>query len=325
MPRSPQGAPLTPVHRVFVARQLPGNTADPLYARAEVDIWELLTPPSPEELARRVEGCQGLLTMPTDRVNSRLLDRAHELRVVSNMAVGYDNIDVAACTERGIAVGNTPGVLTETTADLTMALILAASRRLLEGADAVRKGEWPPYYPTYMLGREVTGATLGIIGYGAIGKAVARRAEAFGMRVIHHSRRSGLPLVDVLREADVVTLHCPLNDDTRGLIGPAELALMKPTSILINTARGPVVDHQALIQALSSGRIFAAGLDVTYVEPLPPDDPILELPNCIVVPHIGSATFETRTTMAAIAVDNVIAGLSRKPLPHAVNPDVILR
>ncbi len=310
--------------RVFVSRELPGDAAEPLHERADVDIWERLTPPSPDELAERTRRCHGLLVMGTDAVDSTLLDGSPELRVVSNMAVGHDNIDVTACTARGIAVGNTPGVLTDTTADLTMALILATSRRLLEGADAVRNGEWPPFYPGYMLGRDVTGATLGIVGYGAIGRAVARRAQAFNMKVIHHSRRSGLPLDQVLREADIITLHCPLADDTRGLIGVAELALMKPTAILINTARGPVVDHLALTEALAAHRIFAAGLDTTYVEPLPPDDPILSLPNCTVLPHLGSATFATRTRMASLAVDNIIAGLRRKPLPHALNPDVVL-
>ncbi len=306
---------------VFVSRRLPGDAADRLSPRAEVDIWEARTPPGPEDLAARTRTCHGLLTMGTDIVDAALLVEAPRLRVVSNMAVGYNNIDVAACTERGIAVGNTPGVVTSSTADLTMALILATSRRLLEGADAVRNGEWPPFYPTYLLGREVTGSTLGIIGYGAIGQAVARRARAFDMTVIHSSRSSGLPLNKVLQTADVVTLHCPLNDTTRGMIGAAQLALMKPTAILINAARGPVVDHHALIDALASRRIFAAGLDVTYVEPLPASDPILSLPNCIVLPHVGSATFETRARMAAIAVDNLLAGLDGEPLPFPVNPE----
>lgn len=303
-----------------MSRELPGDAAKLLYEHADVDTWEVLTPPSPEELAARTSKCRGLLVMATETVDSTLLDWTPELRVVSNMAVGYDNIDVAACSARGIAVGNTPGVLTETTADLTMALILAVSRRLLEGADAVRNGELPPFYPSFLLGRDVTGATLGIVGYGAIGRAVGRRAKAFGMKVIHHSRRSGLPLEEVLREADIISLHCPLTDDTRGLIGAAELALMKPTAILINTARGPVVDHSALTEALASHSIFAAGLDTTYVEPLPPDDPILSLTNCTILPHIGSATFATRMQMASMAVDNVIAGLQGKPLPHPVNP-----
>jgi lactate dehydrogenase-like 2-hydroxyacid dehydrogenase len=310
--------------KVFVTRRLPADVHRRLADHAQVDVWERPTPPSPEKLAERTRPCHGLLSMPTETVGASLLDQAPSLRVVSNMAVGYDNVDVAACTERGIVVGHTPGVLTETTADLTWTLILAASRRLREGIDAVGRGEWPSF-PSGMLGRDVHGAILGIVGFGAIGRAVARRAEAFGMEVIHHSRQSGLALDEVLSRADIISLHCPLTDETRGLIGPPELALMKPTAILVNTARGPIVDHQALTKALSSRRLFAAGLDVTFVEPLPPDDPILSLPNCIVLPHIGSATIETRFRMATLAVDNLIAGLRGDTLPHSVNPKGVER
>ena len=206
------------------------------------------------------------------------------------MAVGTDNIDLAECGRRGIAVGNTPGVLTEATADLTFGLILAAARRLLEAADAVRAGEWRTWEPGGWLGVDVHGATLGIIGLGKIGRAVLRRSEGFGMRVIHHNRRSGLSLDTVLSESDFVSLHCPLNEHTRGLIGARELGLMKPTAILVNTARGEIVDSVALARALSDGRLGGAALDVTDPEPLPSNDPLLRAPNLTVVPHIGSAS-----------------------------------
>lgn len=305
--------------RIFISRELPGDGHNRLREVAAVDVWEEAGPPSRETFIERVADCTGIITMVTERVDSELLDAAPRLRIVANVAVGYDNIDVAACTEREVLVGNTPGVLTGTTAELTWALILATTRRLVEAADAARRGEWPPWNPTWMCGTDLAGTTLGIVGYGAIGQAVARRATAFDMQVIHSSRKSGLSLDELLRVADVVSLHCPLNEHTTGLIGVHELGLMKSSAVLINTSRGPVVDQTALADALANGELRAAGVDVSVVEPIPIDDPLLSLPNCIVLPHIGSATIATRTKMADLAVANVLAGLAGENIPHCVN------
>jgi glyoxylate reductase len=275
-------------------------------------------PPTREQLEAGVARSEGLLCLLTDRIDAQLLDAAPRLRAVANMAVGTDNIDLGECSRRGIAVGNTPGVLTEATADLTFALILAAARRLLEAADAVRAGEWRTWGPADWLGVDVHGATLGIIGLGKIGRAVLRRSEGFGMRVIHHNRRSGLSLDTVLAESDFVSIHCPLTEETRGLIGERELGLMKPTAILVNTARGEIVDTGALTRALVEGRLGGAALDVTDPEPLPADDPLLRAPNVTVLPHIGSASKATRESMADLAVDNLLAALAGRPMPHRV-------
>ena len=308
--------------RVFVGRALPGEALPRLADVAEIDIWPERLPPTPEALRGRVASCDGLIALLTDRVDADLLDAAPALRVVANVAVGYDNIDVPACTARGIPVGNTPGVLTESTADLAFALILAAARRVVEAAEAVKAGAWVTWEPEFMAGVDVHGATLGIVGMGAIGSAVAARAAGFQMRVLHTSRSGGVPLPELLAEADFVSVHCPLNDDTRGLIGEPELRLMKRTAILVNSARGPIVDQEALTRALREGWIAAAGLDVTAVEPIPIDDPLLALPNCVVLPHIGSATIATRSRMASMAVDNVLAAFAGDRLPTCVNPDV---
>jgi lactate dehydrogenase-like 2-hydroxyacid dehydrogenase len=306
--------------RIFISRDLPGDGPDRLRRVAAVDVWEEVGPPSREILFERIADCTGIISMVTERVDSELLDTAPHLRIVANVAVGYDNIDVAACTARGVLVGNTPGVLTGTTAELTWALILATTRRLVEAAEAARNGEWPPWNPTWMCGTDLAGATLGIVGYGAIGQAVARRATAFDMRVIHSSRKSGVSLDELLCVADVVSLHCPLNEHTTGLIGVRELGLMKSSAVLINTSRGPVVDQTALATALTNGVLRAAGIDVSVVEPIPIDDPLLSLSNCIVLPHIGSATIATRTKMADLAVANVLAWLAGEKIPHCVNP-----
>ena len=279
-------------------------------------MWPGPLPPPREELLAATARADGLLCLLTDRVDTELLDGAPGLRAVANMAVGTDNIDLAECARRGVAVGNTPDVLTEATADLTFALILAAARRLLEAADAVRDGEWHTWEPAGWLGVDVHGATLGIVGLGKIGRAVLRRSEGFGMRMIHHNRRSGLSLDTVLAESDFVSLHCPLNEHTRGLIGERELGLMKPTAILVNTARGEIVDSAALARALSDGSLGGAALDVTDPEPLPPDDPLLRAPNLIVLPHIGSASRAARESMADLAADNLLAALAGRPMPH---------
>jgi glyoxylate reductase len=307
--------------KVFVTRRLPGEALARLGEEHEVELWEGLLPPPPQSLHAGARDAEGLLCMLTDRVDAALLDRAPSLRVIANYAVGTDNIDLGECARRGIAVGNTPGVLTEATADLTFALILAAGRRLTAGIDAVRAGEWRTWEPAGWLGAEVHGSTLGIVGPGAIGSAVARRAEGFGMRILASGRpgKPGLePLERLLAEADFLSLHAPLTEGTRGLIGEAELEAMKPTATLVNTARGELVDTGALTLALLEGKIAAAGLDVTDPEPLPADHPLLAAPNVIVLPHIGSASRVARSAMANLTVDNLLAGLAGRPLPAAV-------
>jgi len=319
--------------KVLVTRRVHEDALRQLEARCRVDLWQEDRPMPRDELLRRVADVEGLYSMLTDRVDEELLDKAPRLRVVSNMAVGYDNIDVQACTRRGIPVGHTPGVLTDTTADLAFALILAAARRLVEGVDYVRVGKWTTWSPDLLLGYDVYGSTLGILGLGRIGAAVARRALGFGMRVLYTSRRRheeteaalGLTHVDLdtlLAESDILSIHTPLTSETYHMIGEQELRRMKPTAILVNTARGGVVDPDALYRALREGWIAYAGLDVTEPEPIPVDHPLLSLPNCIILPHIGSATHATRRRMALIAAENLLAGLQGIPLPHCVNPEV---
>jgi lactate dehydrogenase-like 2-hydroxyacid dehydrogenase len=276
-------------------------------------------PPAPADLRAACRDADGLLCLLTDRVDPDLLDAAPRLRAVSVMAVGVDNVDLEACGTRGVQVGNTPGVLTETTADLAFALLLAAARRVVDGEAAVRAGEWTTWEPGGFLGEEVHGATLCIVGMGRIGSAVARRAEGFGMRVLGVSGTSG-DLRGALAESDFVTLHVPLTAATRGLIGERELRLMKPTAILVNTARGPVVDTGALVRALSEGWIAGAALDVTDPEPLPAGHPLLATGRALVTPHIGSASRGTRELMASMAVDNLLAALRGERMPHPAGP-----
>jgi lactate dehydrogenase-like 2-hydroxyacid dehydrogenase len=286
-------------------------------------------------LLRAVAGCDGVLTLLTDRVDDEFLDSAGpQLKVVSNYAVGFDNVDVPACTARGIPVGNTPGVLTETTADLAWALLMAAARRLPEGDRYVRAGRWQTWGPMLLLGPDVHGGTLGIVGFGRIGQAVARRATGFGMTILYHDVQratadaeeavgaSFVPLPELLERSDFVSLHVNLTDDTRGLISTDALRRMKATAVLVNTSRGPVVDPRALHLALRDGEIFAAALDVTDPEPIPPDDPLLSLENCLVVPHIASASRATRGKMAEMAAANLLAGVRGERLPTPVNPEV---
>jgi len=285
-----------------------------------------------------VAGCDGVLTLLTDRVDDEFLDAAGpQLKVVSNYAVGFDNVDVPACTARGIPVGNTPGVLTETTADLAFALMMAAARRLPEGDRYVRAGKWKTWGPMLLLGPDVHGATIGIVGFGRIGQAVARRAAGFGMKILYHDVQQAdpaaeaehsatfLPLEKLLAQADFVSLHVNLTPETRGLINAEKLGWMKPTAVLVNTSRGPVVDGAALATALRDGQIFAAALDVTDPEPIPTDDPLLSLDNCLVVPHIASASHATRSKMAEMAAANLLAGLRGERLPTPVNPEVYER
>src|SRR4051812_6238895 len=327
--------------RILVTRQLPFEALDRLKAEHDVDVWEHAEPPAPEQLRERAASAHGLLTMLTETVDEELLDAAPELEAIANMAVGTDNIDLDAAAARGIAVGNTPGVLTDTTADLAFALLLAVARRLPEGAAEVRAGAWGPWQPAHGLGADVAGAapggvrrgrrrpahglgadvagaTLGIVGWGRIGQAMARRGEGFGMEIVHSSRSSGLELHELLERADFVPLHTPLTPQTRHLIDAPALARMKPTAFLINTARGGVVDPAALRDALMARRIAGGGLDVTDPEPLPAGDPLLDAPNLLVVPHIGSATVRTRERMAAMAADNLLAALAGRPMPHPV-------
>ena len=306
------------VARVLVTRDLPGDALDRLRARHTVDVWPEPAPPTPEALRAAAAGADALITMLTERVDEALLDAAPRLRAVANVAVGTDNIDLAACAARGVPVGNTPDVLTDATADLTWALLLAAARRLPEAMAEVRDGRWGPWDPRHLLGMDLQGATLGIVGLGRIGKAVARRAEGFGMTVLHISQRGGIGLGELLARADVVSLHCPYTPETHHLIDEAALRAMRESALLVNTARGAVVDQEALRRALAEGWIAGAALDVTTPEPLPADDPLLAAPNLLVLPHIGSATHATRGRMAALAVDNVLAALDGRPMPHPV-------
>ncbi len=278
-----------------------------------------------------IAGCDGVLTLLTDRVDDAFLDAAGPgLRVVSNYAVGFDNIDVAACAARGVAVGNTPGVLTETTADLAWALLMAAARRLPEGDRYVRDGRWKTWGPLLLLGPDVYGATLGIVGFGRIGQALARRAQGFGMRILYHDVEelpadvtgplgaTYRPLEGLLAESDFVSLHVNLSPVTRHLINRESLGWMKSSAVLVNTSRGPVIDQAALAEALRDGVIWAAALDVTDPEPISMDDPLVGLDNCLIVPHIASASRTTRGKMAAMAAANLLAGVRGEPLPTPV-------
>ncbi len=268
---------------------------------------------------RGIADAEGLLATLTDIVDAELIAAAPKLRVISNYAVGTDNVDITAATARAIPVGNTPDVLTDSTADLAIALMLAVSRRLPEGERLVRAGGWKAWEPAFMLGRDLHSATVGIIGAGRIGAAVARRLAGFDCHILRVGRGEPEALRELLAASDFISIHCPLTADTRGLISAAELRLMKPTAYLVNTARGPIVDQTALRTALSEGWIAGAALDVTDPEPLPADDPLLEAPNLVVVPHVGSATHSTREAMASSAVDNLIAGLAGEPVPNRVN------
>ncbi len=320
--------------KVFVTRAIAEKALAMVRQAAETEVWPEDRAIPREVLLEKVRGMAGLLCLLTDPIDGTLMDAAGvSLKVISQMAVGCDNIDVPAATVRRIPVGHTPGVLTDTTADMAWALLLAAARRLVEGDRYVRAHQWKMWSPTLMLGTEVTGATLGIVGFGRIGQAVAKRARGFDMRILYHSRTRrpeleaslGVQYADfetLLRESDFVSIHTPLSAETRHLFGEAQFKSMKPTAILINTARGPIVDQAALYHALKDGAIAQAALDVTDPEPIRPDDPLLELDNITIVPHIGSATVQTREKMATMAAANLIAGLRGERLPNCVNPAV---
>jgi glyoxylate reductase len=309
------------VARCFVTRQLPGPALGRLEAVHEVDVWPGRLPPTQAELTERLTQADGLLCLLTDRIDAPLIERAPRLKAIANYAVGYDNIDLAAAAARGISVGNTPDVLTDATADLAFTLLLAAARKLPDAIVDARGGDWLTWEPGRHLGAEVHGATLGIVGFGRIGRAVAGRAQGFEMTVIHtDSSSDDAALTDLLRASDFVSLHAPLTPATQHLIDAAALELMKPTAILINTARGGLVDQDALAQALEDQTIAGAALDVTDPEPLPPDHPLLGAPNLILTPHIGSATRAAREQMAELAVENLLAALEGRPMPHQVRP-----
>jgi glyoxylate reductase len=355
-----------PLPIVVVTRRLPPKAWNQLRAQADLVCWEQDCPVARGWLVDHLPAAEGLYCLLTDRIDREVLQFGKRLRVISTMAVGYDHIDIEECTQRGIAVGHTPGILTETTADLAFALLLAAARRIVEGADYVRQGRWTTWSPDLLLGQDVCGATLGLVGFGRIGQAVARRAQGFQMKVLAVRSPhgvSGLPrssvspgpdaqpsatqefhweipppwtshdqplgsslqyvdLQEALIQSDFVSLHVPLTPQTHHLMGEAEFRVMKPSSILVNTSRGAVVDTEALYQALANGLIGGAALDVTDPEPFPVLHPLLTLPNCLIIPHLGSASVATRTRMACMAAENIIAGLRGDVLPHCVNPEV---
>lgn len=316
--------------KVLVTRRLPDVILAEYKKQADVEVWDEETPIPYNIMLEKVRGKEGLVCLLSDKVDQKIIDAGASLKVISTIAVGFDNIDIQEAAAHGIRVGNTPGVLTDATADLAFSLLMAAARRLGEGMDYVRQGKWKTWGLTLLMGQEVYGRTIGIIGMGRIGQAMAKRAKGFNMRILYsgHHRVGQLeedlkaefcPLDDLLRESDYISLHANLKDETRGLIGEREFNLMKPTAILINTARGAMVDQDALYHALKDGKIAYAALDVTDPEPMSPDDRLLTLPNIIVVPHIGSATVNTRMTMCRMALQNLAAGLKGEKLPYPVN------
>ncbi|MBE9545970.1 MAG: D-glycerate dehydrogenase [Proteobacteria bacterium] len=317
--------------RVFVARIIPEAGLNMVLDTCDAEIWPDELPPPSNILLEKVRGMQGILSLLTDRIDGEVMDAAGpQLKIISNYAVGFDNIDIEAASERGILVGNTPGILTETTADLAFTLLMSGARRIVEGSDYIRAGRWKTFKPMELLGLDIHHATLGIIGMGRIGIELARRAKGFDMEVIYfdHRRRPEKgdsvgakmchSLDELLAQADFISLHVPLTTETHHLIDATALGKMKRTAILINTSRGQVVDSDALYEALHSGKITYAALDVTDPEPLPPDHKLLTLPNCLVVPHIGSASVATRNKMAVMAAENLVAGVSGQIPPHIV-------
>lgn len=322
--------------KVFITRRIAEEAIDRIAAAAEVEVWPGELPPPRETILEKAAVADGLLTMLSDRIDATVMAAAPRLKVVSNYAVGFDNIDVAEATRRSIVVGNTPDVLTGTTADFAFSLLMAAARRVVEADGYTRRGQWRTWGPMLLLGQDIHGATLGIVGFGRIGVEMARRARGFGMRVLYRDvvrqdpaaeQDLGVEYVadldDLLSQSDFVSLHVPLLPETTHLIGPDQFARMKPTAVLINTSRGAVIDQTALYHALASGEIFAAGIDVTEEEPIPPDDPLLTLDNVIIAPHIASASFATRRGMALMAADNLLAGLGGRLPPNCVNPEAL--
>lgn len=322
--------------KVFITRNIPDKGLEIIQDFCDVDLWPDDLPPSRKDLLQHVRGIDGLLCLLTDWIDVEVMDSAGpQLKVISNFAVGFNNIDIHAATVRKIPVGNTPDVLTDATADFAFALMLGVGRRLIEGERYVRNGQWKTWHPMLLLGIEMKGATLGLVGFGRIGKAMARRAIGFDMRVIYydptetetHSELSATSVgfETLLAESDIISLHTPLTTKTHHLINSEALSKMKPTAVLINTARGPVVDPDALYEALKHHQIFGAGLDVTEPEPLPADSPLLTLDNVVIMPHLGSASITARENMSWLAAQNLIAGLKGERLSNCVNPQVYSR
>ncbi len=327
--------------KIFVTRRLPGPCFEKMLEEFDAEVWPEWTPPPYEVILEKARVVDGLVTLLTDRIDCRLIEEGarNRLKIIAQYAVGYDNIDVECATRHGVVVTNTPGVLTEATADLTWALLLAAARRIVEADRYVRSGEWwrsgTGWHPELMLGVELNGKTLGIIGFGRIGRAVARRARGFGMKIIYYDKYRApreveeelgaeyVGLEELLRTADIVSIHTPLTPETRHMIGEKELKMMKNTAILVNTARGAIIDTEALVKALKEGWIRAAGLDVFEQEPLPENHPLTKLDNVVLAPHIGSATFETRSRMACIVLENLEALARGEVPPTIVNREVL--
>ncbi len=319
--------------KVFVTRIIPEAGLSLIRQHCDAEVWQEQLPPPYDVLKEKVAHCDGLVSLLTDRIDPELLDAAPRLKVVSNYAVGFNNINIPEATKRGIAVGNTPGVLTDATADMAFCLLISAARRVVEGHVYSCSGQWKTWEPLGHLGQDLVGATLGIVGMGRIGFAMAKRCKAWDMNILYYDindcppaeQELGAKKVDfdtILSECDFISIHTLLDDTTRGMFNEAAFKKMKKTAVLVNSARGPIIDQKALTEALKSGEIFAAGLDVTDPEPPSPDDPLLKLPNVVVAPHIASATVGTRNAMAEICAKNLIAGVSGEKLPAFVNPEV---
>jgi len=326
----------TEAAKVYITRELPSAALDPLREMATVRVWPGELPPPPDVLLAEAADADALLTLLTDRIDARIMAAAPRLRAISNMAVGYDNIDVQEASRRAILVTNTPGILTKTTADFAFALLLAAARRVVEADRYTREGRWKTWGPQILLGQDIHDATLGVMGLGGVGLEVAKRGRGFGMRVLYYDktrkpkeeRRYRLAYAEpkeLLAESDFISLHVPLTAETHHLIGERELSLMKPTAVLVNTARGTIVDQRALWRFLKERRIAAAAIDVSEQEPIAPDDPLLRLDNIIITPHIASASVATRLAMAKIAADNLLAALRGEVPPHCVNREAVRR
>lgn len=320
--------------KIYVTREIPQKGIDMLKEIGDVKVWQDILPPSREVILKEVEDIDGLLPLLTDKIDEEIFSKAKNLKIVSNYAVGYDNIDISAATKRKIMVTNTPGVLTETTADLAFSILMAAARRIVEGDKFLRNGEWQCWSPKLLLGQDIYGATLGIIGFGRIGQAMARRASGFDMRILVYNRKEdkelgknlGVTFVSfdtLIKESDFISLHIPLTKETHHILGKKEFAKMKKSAIVINSSRGSVIDQKALFEALKNDVIAGAGLDVFEKEPIDMDDPLLTLDNIVMVPHLGSGSTATRTKMAEMAAGNLIAGLKGEAPPNLVNPEVL--
>ncbi|NLF97574.1 MAG: D-glycerate dehydrogenase [Candidatus Riflebacteria bacterium] len=322
-----------PKARIFVSREIPQAGRQLLEQHFAVEVWQQYAPPTRQQLIEKIAGCAGMVSLLSDKIDAEVLAAAPELKIIAQYAVGYDNIDVAEASRRGICVTNTPEVLTEASADFAFAQLMAVARRVVESDRYVRNGQWQvAWHPSMMLGYDIYGSTIGIVGAGRIGQAVARRARGFSMKILYFSSSAKpefenetgarrVELEELLREADFVSLHVPLNDGTRGLINADRLARMKRTAFLINNSRGPVVDEKALYEALKSGQIAGAALDVFASEPTPADNPLLQLENVVVAPHISSASHATRARMAVMVAENLIAFFTGKRPANIINPE----